>query len=568
MLSFLTRPRSKFLLSIGDDGAVLVYMVGKQMEGRFFFAEPESTELERVLGTDPDAPIHIFADVSDQSYTPAALPPVSALNIQKLVQRRLFKDFDKNDIKGALLIERSKTGRRDWNYMFVSLRSAPPFSTWIETLVRQENRIAGIYPLPVEAEQFIRDVKKAIVAENVVKPSVWQMMITHNKVGGLRQVILKNGRITFTRMAQPVGGTSPGVVAGNIEQEALNTVEFMRRLGYEPEAGLDIIIITAAEVKRQLEPSRFQATNVFVMTPHEIAGQLGLEKTTEPKDKFADVVMLAYFGQHRKRILKLTTPLLTRIEQLTLARMALRYLPVVLVPLALLLGVVNLYGGYTLQDDIKRAEDEMARASANLKRVQSRNDGLAQRKKEVTNLLEISDMLNKEAIAPFNFLQQVEQMKGPDAFASELRFVVQLSTDKTTKKTSNMLAASFSMDLLNRSETPQAYLLEAKKLRSRFEEAMKGMTVAFSGLPGEQDFKMTLAAGEAETGIISGEPQQAAPPPKDASVRLTISGPLPPDVQERYFTLPEKEQPGQPRFVPVVGDTQKIPPIPPVGGKK
>lgn len=81
---FLLKRSRKFLLSVGDDGAVLVYMVAGQVEGRFFFNNVESIDIDKVFASDPEAPIHVVVDVSDQSYLQHSLPPVSSLNLQKM----------------------------------------------------------------------------------------------------------------------------------------------------------------------------------------------------------------------------------------------------------------------------------------------------------------------------------------------------------------------------------------------------------------------------------------------------------------------------------------------------
>jgi hypothetical protein len=51
-------------------------------------------------------------------------------------------------------------------------------------------------------------------------------------------VILKDGRIIFTRLTQPVGELMTDVIAGNIEQEMASTVEYMKRLSFSPSQGL------------------------------------------------------------------------------------------------------------------------------------------------------------------------------------------------------------------------------------------------------------------------------------------------------------------------------------------
>lgn len=557
--AFLQDRQRKFVISIGDEGAVLVYMVAGRVEGRFFFNGPDALEIERVFLTDPEAPVYVLTDVTDQSYMQHSLPPVSAFNVQKLVKRRLDKDFDKNDVKGALLIERSKTGRKDWHYIFVSVRNDPPFSLWIETLNKLPNRLAGIYLLPVEAEAFIRDVKKAVMAENVAKPAQWQMLVTHNKVGGLRQIILKNGRIAFTRMAQPVGGTSPGVIAGNIEQETLNTMEFLRRLSYEESAGLDIIIITSAEVKKQLEASRFHATNVFVLTPHEVAGQLGLDKATEPKDKFADVVMLAYFGRQKKPILKLTTPLLTKVEQFAYGRIALKGFTYLAIPLSVLLTLSSIATVYSLQDDIKRAEDELNRAKANMKSVQDRHDGMSEKKTQASDLLGLYDMLNDNIIQPFELFSTIARSKGLTPLVRDLRFVASETLEKDSKKTVNTVALSMNMDYPNLTSNSDLYLREVNEFAARMEKDLAPLHVDFNGLPGQKEYALEVKGGEQPTEAPRLPVQTRQLP---APIRISVNGIVPPETQRKLFFIPEITAIGGPAYTPVQG-AATLPTAPP-----
>ena len=67
------------------------------------------------------APIVLVIDNMDQSYIQQSLPPVSSFSVQKLIKRRLERDFGKNDIKGAISLGRDTGGRKDWNFLMVAL---------------------------------------------------------------------------------------------------------------------------------------------------------------------------------------------------------------------------------------------------------------------------------------------------------------------------------------------------------------------------------------------------------------------------------------------------------------
>jgi len=54
------------------------------------------------------------------------LPPVSRFR-PKLIRRRLERDFANSEIRGAILLGREQTGRKDWNFMMVALEKSRSF---------------------------------------------------------------------------------------------------------------------------------------------------------------------------------------------------------------------------------------------------------------------------------------------------------------------------------------------------------------------------------------------------------------------------------------------------------
>ncbi len=221
---------------IGDEGTVLVYIKNNSVQSRQFVpdaGEQYLQEIRQTLAKDPKAPVLLVVDNMDQTYMQQTLPPVSSMSVKKLIKRRLERDFGTNDIKGAIMLGREKAGRKDWNFLMVALEKSPQLSTWIDFVSGLPNRFQGIYLVSTEAEIIVKDLERAMGVPKEGTGSEWKFFVSHDKVGGFRQVVLKNGRIIFTRMAQPVGETTPEVIAGNIEQEMLSTIEYMRRLGFQ-----------------------------------------------------------------------------------------------------------------------------------------------------------------------------------------------------------------------------------------------------------------------------------------------------------------------------------------------
>ncbi len=123
---------TKFVLfHYGDEGAILIYNQGKTVQSRQFGPDASQqglNELSQSLAKDPRAPMMIVIDTMDQSYVQQTLPPVSSLSVNKLIKHRLARDFGANDIKGAILLGREKTGRKTGIFSWCRWRKAR--SSW------------------------------------------------------------------------------------------------------------------------------------------------------------------------------------------------------------------------------------------------------------------------------------------------------------------------------------------------------------------------------------------------------------------------------------------------------
>lgn len=305
--------KARFSLLIGDEGAILIYMKGNTVLSRQFVpdASPANlAELRRTIDDDRQAPITMIIDSVDQSFAQQTLPPVSKLSVQKLVKRRLERDFKATDIKGAIVLDREKGGRRDWNFLMVSVEKSPQMILWLDFVMTFENRFRGIVLLSAEAGIFIRQLERSlgIVSRPGAGDAEWKILVSHNKVGGFRQIILHKGNLIFTRLALPVGEPAPEVIAGHIEQEMLSTIEYLKRFGFNAKAGLDVYIIASQSVCALVDSRRFEAQSFYTFSPHQIAQQLGIKGATQPTDQFGDVVLASSIGSIRQNVLKLATP--------------------------------------------------------------------------------------------------------------------------------------------------------------------------------------------------------------------------------------------------------------------
>ncbi len=289
--------KNLFILSVGDEGAILTHVVGGRIESRHFAKTPSECDFAKTLQQHANVDITILLDVLDQSYIQHTLPPVNSINAQKLIQRKLEKDYSKSDLKSSILLGRDKSGKKEWHYLLASTRFTAPLTDWLDYLDMVPNRLRSICLLPIEWSSILHDILKARQKNgHTVRDDSWHIVVSHQRVGGFRQMVFKKNKVIFTRITQPVGGSDPEIIAGNIEQETLNTIEYIRRLGYKDEYPLNLFYITSEKVKNKLSSRTFPNIGFEKYTPHELVEQIGMPDADTPSDRFGDVLAAVHFA--------------------------------------------------------------------------------------------------------------------------------------------------------------------------------------------------------------------------------------------------------------------------------
>ena len=416
----MAKKAAKFVLIIGDEGGILSYIVGGKVERRLFAASAnysDSRAMLEALESDTKAPIYLLVDVMDQSYVQQSLPPVSALSISKLIKRKMDRDFAPDDLKGALQIGREKEGRRDWKYLFVTLSQSPQLQAWVDMILDLPNQFKGIYLLPVESENFMHLLRDAISGKKHKKgkpeegESRWQLLVAHNKVGGFRQVVLRDGKLIFARLAQPIGDSQAEVIAGSIEQEISVTVEYLKRLGYNDEQGLEFYIITSEAIKRSIDANNLPATQVYLMTPFETAGRLGYDGVTEPSDQYADIILSAGFARAKKHLLRLDTKSSLKLNQMYSAIKGVK-----IGACLLALGALGMLGFYGVQipgtmSEREDAEMQARNAQTQLQQVIEQEQALPKDLERITDVVALYNLVNNLGISPLDSLYKLKTLR-------------------------------------------------------------------------------------------------------------------------------------------------------------
>lgn len=504
--------KRRFVFIIGDEGAILVFMEGKTVLKRLFSPSADIENIatfRQMLEANPHTPIFMLVDMIDQSYVKHTLPPVTKLSVQRLIKRRLERDFGPEDITGALPLGREKGGRKDWNYMLISVAGSPQLMQWLDFVLELENPFEGLYLVPIEAATFVSELSKKSLAKNATS---WQLLVCHNKISGFRQVIFKDGRLTFTRLAQPINDTSPEVVAGNIEQEIGNTIEYLKRLSYSEDEGIDCFLIVASEIKRYIESSKIRARNVVTLTPFEASELLSLNKALQPEDHYADVVFASFFGASPKKILPL---------QSTFSGILFKYrkrIKMSLVAASILGGLLLVFTAFTAMEIIPKTEEintletQLRSISALIQESNKKVDSLPKETDRMEDMVFLHKVFSTNKEQAMQFIKDFKIAASNDIIVKKISWKDNTKMEDVFNKLPLQITIDMDVEFTNTTGTVDAFAQKARAFFDRARSTFPQYIMTYSKLPSiidqaqafRAEFKDSANAESKE--MMSGEP--------------------------------------------------------------
>lgn len=531
----------KLVLLLGDDGVILILTAGTRVLKRAFALSPDEMDsgpFREMLRSEPSAPILLLVDLMDQTFVQHNLPPVSSLNVTKLAQRRLERDFSADDLNGFVQMGRSTEGRKEWYYIFASVPNVPPLSRWVERLAELPNPFMGIHLLPMELQPVIPRLgpgggRKARPAKGEVQPERWHILVSHHKVGGVRQVVLRNGKLVFTRMSQMVGEDAPAVNAGNIEQEISSTKEYLKRLGLGDRAEVYVSVVLAEEVHPHIDTKRIGATLVDVMTPYQFAESLGLAGAVEPNDRFGDIACMVAVARQRRMMMPLQTRYTAQIRQFSQIRQLVRVLGVIAAPLMLAYSGYMFYQGIALNGQIGVQKDQLASLNRTLAGMETKKQELPGELAVINEYSDIHDKLMEETHSPLELVSRMLAVANGRITATKIDFNAQPLSGLggpasapppppgQEQEQKPAVTIVLSLQFSGYGQDIGAFTTDANAALTVLKTNFPLYKISYSRLPGtySEEESLTVSFGKDRTKAL----------PDELVVDYTIAGPFPPD---------------------------------------
>ncbi|MDX5596403.1 MAG: hypothetical protein O7160_03530, partial [Wolbachia endosymbiont of Andrena labialis] len=285
---FSSKSKSKFMLSIGEEGIMLLYFKNNTLNKRYFVKgknDKAVSDLISCLSSDKKAPLYLVLNHADQNYSLQFITRANKISAYLSAKTKMEHFSRNNDISSVFLVEKPNKFNQNWCYLLVSSKAKHLVEYWLNVFIEIGSNFKGILMFPIE----ISNITKKILHKD---PNNWKIIVAATKTGGYRQVVLKENKMVFTRLTSFTNDNLPGIIAGGIYQEVQDTIRSLTKFGFEKNNPIDLCIIVSEDIKASLSVINFSENSVNILTPYELGKLLGAELAISEKDNFCDTIIL------------------------------------------------------------------------------------------------------------------------------------------------------------------------------------------------------------------------------------------------------------------------------------
>lgn len=403
---FGSKPKSKFMLSIGEEGIILLYFKNSTLNKRYFIKNRNDkavSDLKSCLSSDKKAPLYLVLNHVDQNYSLQYIPGVNRINAYLSAKTKMEHFIRNSDIKSVFLIGKPNKFNQNWCYLFVSSQANHLVEYWLNAFVEIGSNFKGILMFPME----INNVAKKILHKD---SDNWKIIVAATKTGGYRQVILKENKIVFTRLIPFTNDNLPGIIAGGIYQEVQNTIKSLAKLGLKKDDFIDLCMIVSEDIKASLSVINFSENNVNILTPYELGKLLGSELAISEKDSFCDTIVLLHSFKNKPAAIFNTK----ETKEFYLLNSFYLNSPRVFLYFVFVLVLVNVFSLLNLHSNLNVADDLLAREQTlNGQLTKLSQNYNIKKTDEIYDLISINNILSKIEFSPLTQVKYVEKLKVP-----------------------------------------------------------------------------------------------------------------------------------------------------------
>lgn len=326
------------VLSMMDD-ALYVYKASSKVEFvRMIDWETEgfSELLQGVLDHEcGGAPVLIFNDMVEQYYRKERVytAGVGTLDKKSMVDRKLGMVFPSYSVRTSIALK-EKVQREGGKaasdvYLFAAIAGSSKLNSVIDGVRFSSAAPLGLGLLPLESVSMVEALVKKLGTKGQAKAkdesTKWNLVIGQHRNGFLRQIVVRNGDIALTRMTQVLdseGSEDIGGWADDVSKQFASTMNYLSRLGYQVDDGLNIILLAPTDRAERVRSLIEGDYSFYNFTPEQAAGLLGVKLSKDNDERYSDIVNVGWGGKSFSPSVPLPLDALKEVTQARLGTLA------------------------------------------------------------------------------------------------------------------------------------------------------------------------------------------------------------------------------------------------------
>jgi hypothetical protein len=305
-------PEKRLLFFTANQVAAFSWKAG-HLEAEAVFGKDEDALLafSGYVADARDALYYVLADVVEEDFHQETIPYLRGKDRRTLLGRKLAQRYRDLSLVMSMSLGYETGPRKEEKILFSSFTNTQQFHPWLNVLQTHEARLVGVYSIPLLSPQLGRKLGLT---------DTRYLLISRQK-GGMRQSLIDEGRIRFSRLGQIEGedmterARKVATEVGRIQQFLLNTRLLPRDAG-----PLTVVVLTHKENRAAFEAACTDNAQVrFVLYDVDEASQkTGLKSapegmqserlflqvlaTSQPADQFSDDTLRRFYHLWRARV--------------------------------------------------------------------------------------------------------------------------------------------------------------------------------------------------------------------------------------------------------------------------
>lgn len=290
------------VVNIGNKGVILSVINGNKILSKLEIEGLNQKNLEVVnnfFAKNKNTNAIIMLDTVAQNYNYKIFPPLSYFDLVRIANRRFENEIPKNDLKYKKFLYKNNLDKKS-TYLFISASTDSPLREWLAYFDITKNNLLGIYMIPLETVDFAKKIMLSLGFDKVVKEkNNWILITYNNRVSDLRQVVIYNNNLAFTRLISLDSNNES--LEDFARNDIIRTSEYIKRFDSSFTFNkLTIVNILDEENKTKLKELKVKDAKVLNFTPYEVADLLKFNNISK-NEKFLDTILDLFITNNRKR---------------------------------------------------------------------------------------------------------------------------------------------------------------------------------------------------------------------------------------------------------------------------